>query len=642
MSKETIEFKAEVSQVLNLVIHSLYSHREVFLRELISNAADAIDKRRFEGLTHPETAEVSGAYEIRILSDKDKKTMTIRDNGIGMTRDEVVRHIGTIASSGSRAFLEKLQENQKAGASASARQNSSNLDGSKTPAGVELIGQFGVGFYSAFMVASRVELVTQSASGGGAVRWESTGEGSYSLEETTRDGGVGTDVILYLRDEAVEFLDEWQIRTVIQKYSDYVPHPVVFEKADGKAETINKVTAIWRRPKSEVKDEEYVEFFKYISHEDTDPLAWTHHTIEGSLEFRLLLFIPKKASMNLFREEAHALRLHVKRMFVTEDLKGLIPVYLRFIKGVVDSEDLPLNVSRETLQHNALIPKMQKQLVKKVFDLLEDLAKNNPEKYKDFFREFGAALKEGLGGDFENRERLTELLRYQSSAAAEGERVSLADYVSRMKSGQKEIYYVAGPSREACERSPHLEVLRARGLEVLLMSDVIDDWAVSFIESYKGSKLRSVTRGDLDLSFIEGAPAKEEAPADVRPLLDKIRAVLQEEVKDVRVTQRLAASPCCLVADEGEMDAQMERIMKAMHQETQVSKRILEINPKHPLIQNLKALVEKNPQDARFQLWVRMLYNQARFAEGSEIRNPAEFLLQITELMTEVSAAAVE
>ena len=642
MSKETIEFKAEVSQVLNLVIHSLYSHREVFLRELISNSADAIDKRRFESLTHPEVADASGAYEIRILPDKDKKTLTIHDNGIGMTRDEVVRNIGTIAASGSRAFLEKLKENQTVDAPSAKAGASSSKAGKASPqAGVELIGQFGVGFYSAFMVAERVEVITQSAAGGPAVHWESSGEGGYSIEETTRTG-AGTDVILHLRDEAQEFLEEWQISSIIQKYSDYVPHPVILEKKGGEKETLNKVTAIWRRPKSEIKEEEYAEFYKYVSHNDDEPLAWTHHTIEGGIEFRLLLFIPKKAPLNLFREDSHSLRLHVKRMFVTEDLKGLIPVFLRFVKGVVDSEDLPLNVSRETLQHNALIPKMQKQITKKVIEMLEDLAKNEPEKYKAFFKEFGAALKEGLGGAFDYRERLVELMRYPSTAVAESDRTSLSDYVSRMKGGQKEIYFIAGPSREACERSPHLEALKSRGLEVLLMSDVIDDWTIPYIESYKGSKLRSVMKGDLDLSFIEGAPAKEEAPAEVKPLLDKIRAVLQEEVKDVRVTQRLADSPCCLVADEGDMDAHMERIMKAMHQETPLAKRILEINPKHALIRNLKALVEKNPQDARFGFWVRLLYNQAQIAEGSELRKPEDFLRGVTELLTEASGDAVK
>ncbi len=618
MPKETIEFKAEVAEVLNLVIHSLYSHREVFLRELVSNAADAIDKRRFEALTQTALGDPAG-YAIRIIPDKKRKMLTIRDNGIGMTREELVQNIGTIAASGSKAFLEKLKENQKAG--------------------VELIGQFGVGFYSAFMVADKVEVWTKSASGSPAMLWISEGKGGYTLEETEKEK-AGTDVILHLKNEADEFLEDWRIREIVQKYSDYVSHPIHLEGE--KEEVLNKTTAIWRRPKTEIKNEEYEEFYKYISHDTEGPLAWTHHTIEGGIEFRLLLFIPQKAPVNLFHEESPGLRLHVKKMFVTEDLKELLPLYLRFVRGVVDSEDLPLNVSRETLQHNALIPKMRKQLTKKLLDLLEDLAKNQPEKYAAFWKEFGIALKEGVASDFENRDRVIELLRFPSSKTAEGETVSLADYAGRMKEGQKDIYYIAGANRAACERSPHMETFRTHGIEVLYMTDVVDEWMISALGPYKDKKLQSITRGDLDLSNLGDAKDKKEIEkqqSEFRGLADKIRAVLQEEeVKEVRVSSRLSESPACLVADEEGLDANMERILKAMKRTVEVSKRTFEINPTHPVIANLKRIHEKKADDARLGPWIKLLYNQALLAEGSEIPNPSEMVQGISSLLAEVSA----
>lgn len=624
--KETIEFKAEVAEVLNLVIHSLYSHREVFLRELVSNASDAIDKRRFEALTKPALGDAAG-YGIRIIPDKKRKVLTIRDNGIGMTREEVVKNIGTIAASGSKAFLEKIKESQNASAQG----------------GVELIGQFGVGFYSAFMVADKVEVWTKSAAGGPAILWISEGKGGYTLEETEKEK-AGTDIILHLKADTEEFLEDWNIREVVQKYSDYVSHPIHLEGEKDKDEVLNKTTAIWRRPKSEIKSEEYEEFYKYISHDTQEPLAWTHHTIEGGLEFRLLLFIPQKAPMNLFHEEGHSLRLHVKKMFVTEDLKELLPLYLRFVRGVVDSEDLPLNVSRETLQHNALIPKIRKQLVRKILELLEDLAKNQPEKYAAFWKEFGIALKEGVASDFENRDKVIELLRFPSSKTPEGETISLADYTARMKEGQKEIYYIAGANRAACERSPHMEAFRSRDVEVLYMVDVVDEWMISALGPYKDKKLQSVTRGDLDLSALGDEKAKKEIEkqqSEFRPLADKFRAILQEQVKEVRVSSRLSESPACLVADEEGLDANMERILKAMRRPVDVSKRTFEINPVHPVIVNLKQLHEKKPDDVRLGPWVKLLYNQALLAEGSELANPSEMVQGISSLLQEVSAGAV-
>ncbi|MBP9865017.1 MAG: molecular chaperone HtpG [Candidatus Omnitrophica bacterium] len=621
--KETIEFKAEVAEVLNLVIHSLYSHREVFLRELVSNAADAIDKRRFEALTNASLGDSAG-YEIRIVADKKRKLLTIRDNGIGMTREELVKNIGTIAASGSKAFLEKIKENQEA---------------SKGQA-LDLIGRFGVGFYSAFMAANKVEVWTKSASGTPAMLWISEGKGGYTLEETEKEK-AGTDIILHLKEDADEFLEDWRIREVVQKYSDYVSHPIHLEGE--KEEVLNKTTAIWRRPKADVKNEEYEEFYKYISHDTEPPLAWTHHTIEGGIEFRMLLFIPQKAPMNLFHEEGHSLRLHVKKMFVTEDLKDLLPLYLRFVRGVVDSEDLPLNVSRETLQHNALIPKMRKQLVKKVLELLEDLAKNQPEKYAAFWKEFGVAIKEGVASDFENRDRVIELLRFQSSKTPEGQTVSLADYAARMKEGQKDIYYIAGANRAACERSPHMEAFRSRDIEVFYMVDVVDEWMISALGPYKEKKLHSATRGDLDLSGLGDAKDKKETEkqqSEFHALTDKIRSILQEQVKEVRVSSRLSESPACLVADEGGMDANMERILKAMHRPVEVSKRVFEINPTHPVIANLKSLHEKKADDARLGPWIKLLYNQALLAEGSEIPNPSELVSGISSLLEEVSGSA--
>ncbi len=627
-TKETIEFKAEVAEVLNLVIHSLYSHREVFLRELISNSADAIDKRRFEALTEARAGDSAG-YQIRIKPDKKKKMLVISDNGVGMTREELVKNIGTIAASGSKAFLEKLKQNQQAGANA--------------PGSIELIGQFGVGFYSAFMVAEKVEVLTKSVSDAPAMLWMSEGKGGYTMEETEK-AAPGTDVTLFLKADAEEFLDEWRIREIVKKYSDYVSHPIHLVPEKGEEEVLNKTTAIWRRPKAEIKTEEYEEFYKYISHDTEAPLAWTHHVIEGGLEFRLLLFIPQKAPQNLFHEEGHGLRLHVKKMFVTEDLKELLPLYLRFVKGVVDSEDLPLNVSRETLQHNALIPKIRKALTKKMLELLEDLAKNQAEKYKQFYREFGIALKEGVASDFENRDRVIELLRFQSSNTAEGESTSLAEYSARMKEGQKDIYYLAASDRAACERSPHLEVFRQRSVEVLYMTDVVDEWMISALGPYKEKKLHSATRGDLDLSALGDEKSKKEIEkqqTEFRGLTDKIRAVLQEQVKEVRVSSRLSESPSCLVADEEGIDANMARILKAMKQTVEPSKRIFEINPAHPVVANLKRLFEKKPDDARLDSWIKLLYHQALLADGSEIKDPLEFVRGISSLLEDVSGEAV-
>lgn len=625
MSKENIQFKAEVSQVLNLVINSLYSHHEIFLRELISNAADAIDKHRYLSLTDEKYKKPDAPYGIRIIPDKKAKTLTIADNGIGMTRQEVIDNIGTIASSGSRAFWEGLKDNKE------------NL---------QLIGQFGVGFYSAFMVAQKVTLATRRAGQEeAAVLWSSDGTGGYTIEETELKNH-GTEVTLYLKDDAAEYLDEWKIKEVVKKYSDYVPYPITLKDEKGGEETVNKVTAIWARPKTEITEEEYREFYKYISHDTEDPLVYSHHVMEGSLQYKMLLYIPEKAPMHLLmREDMHGVRLHVKRMFITDDCKEFVPVYLRFVRGVVDSEDLPLNVSREMLQHNAVMTKIRKQLIRKVFDMLDDLSKKDPVKYRKFFSQMGVTLKEGLVTDFENRETLLELLRFQSTRGASAEDlISLGDYADAMKSGQKDIYYICGPNREACERSPHLEIFRKKDIEVLFFADVIDEWLAPAIGEYKGKKLKSITKGDLDLGDLDKDKEKElkDADAGYQELKDTVRALLQDNVKEVRLTNRLDESPCCLVADEADMEMHMEQVMRALGKEVEPAKRILELNPNHPVIKNMRTVLEKNKQDERLKGWARLLYNQALLAEGQPLKNPAEYVKAVNELLTAASTEAAK
>jgi len=615
-AKEKIEFKAEVSEILNLVINSLYSHKEVFLRELVSNAADAIDKHRHLSLVDETYKKPEEPYMIRIIPDKENKTLTISDNGIGMTRDEAVANLGTIASSGTRAFLDQLKEGKK-----------------ET---LQLIGQFGVGFYSTFMVASKVRVVTRRAGTvPPAIAWESDGKGSYTLEEAERTGH-GTDVILYLKDDELEYLQEYRIETIVKKYSDYVPHPISLKKEKGEDETINKVQAIWRRPRSEVKDEEYKEFYKYITHEMEEPLVYAHHSMEGTLEYKALLYIPQKAPVNFYREDMHGLRLHVKRMFVTDQCRDLMPVYMRFVKGVVDSEDLPLNVSREMLQSNPVITKIKKQLTKKIFDVLEELAKNDAGKYNGFFRELGAALKEGLTMDHENRDRIQELLRYQSSfGATDKDLTSLADYAARMKPDQKYIYHISGADREACLRSPHLELFKSRGIEVLFMTDVVDEWSTPALMQYKEKELKSVTRGDLDAGELgeEAKKEKEEADTKYKPLTDAVHTSLKDEIKEVRMSMRLNESPSCLVTDDGDMDMKMQQIMRSMGREFQPAKRILELNPNHPVIQNIQAVLQKDAANPKLKDWSWLLYQQALLAEGAPLKDPAHFVKNVNELL---------
>lgn len=620
-NKEKVEFKAEVAQILNLVIHSLYSHKEVFLRELISNASDAIDKRHHLTLVDENYKKPEEPYSIRLTVDKDNKTLTIEDNGIGLNAEDAEANLGTIASSGTKAFLEQLKK-------------------TKEEDQLQLIGQFGVGFYSAFMVAKNVTVSSLKAgSGEKPVIWESDGEGGYSLEEGNK-AEVGTRITLQMKDDALEYLEDFQIRQVVKKYSDYVSYPICMKDSEGKEETLNQVSAIWRRSKSEIKEEEYNEFYKYISHDFEDPLLYSHNVIEGALEYRMLIYIPKKAPVNFFREDIRGLRLHVKKMFVTDECKELLPVYLRFVKGVVDSEDLPLNVSRETLQQGSVIAKIKKQLTKKVFDMLEDYSKKDPAGYNDFFKELGVAFKEGLTMDFENKDRLMNLLRFETSQSkSEKDLVSFADYVKRMKKDQKEIFYISGTSRDAVVKSPHLEYFKSEGIEVLYLTDVIDEWAIPAMSEYDGKALKSITQGNLDDKNLSESEkkAKEEADTEFKGLKETIRANLQSIIKDVRLSSRLKESPCCLITDDGEMDVKMANIMKAMNQPVPEVKRVLEINPEHTVIKNMKAALESNVAKEKLESWSKLLYSQALIAEGTPVDNPADFVKNLNALLSEVT-----
>ncbi len=622
MPKETLQFQAETQQVLGIMIHSLYTHPEIFLRELVSNASDAIDKLRFQALTRAELTGNDTEFRITLTPDKEKKTLTIDDNGIGMTRDEVVANIGTIARSGTREFAQRLAEGQKAD--------------------WQMIGQFGVGFYSAFMVAARVTLLTRPADGvaGPGTKWESGGDGAYTVEEFEKPGR-GTTVILHLKDEHLEFLDPWRIKQIVREYSDYVAYPIRLRApAEGKKgevaeETVNKSLALWRRPRHEVKDEEYNEFYKYLCHDGDDPLLHVHQTAEGTLEFRMLLYVPRHAPMDLYTRDYRGIRLYVKKMFVMDDCKDLIPPFLRFLRGVVDSEDLPLNISRQTLQANPVVARIRKQLVSSVLGALEKMKADTPEAYQAFYREFGSVLKEGVASHAEQREKIAGLLMFPTTRSPDG-LVSLGDYVAHMKEGQTDIYYLTSLTKEALASSPHLEVFREKDIEVLLMSDPVDEWAVSALPDFDGKKLRSVAQGDLDLGAVAKTPKdqeREKDTGDFQPLCDAWRGELQDDVKLVRLSHRLSGSPCCLVGDEGDLSTGMEQIMRALHHEVHAGKKILEINPTHPVILDLrKKLADKQDVDGGKRR-MHLLYEQCRLAQGLPLKNPAEFVRGVTALM---------
>ena len=627
-TKEQLSFQTEAKQLLKLMIHSLYSNKEIFLRELISNASDAADKLRFEGLTDAALYESDSDLKIRVSYDVDERTITISDNGIGMSRQEVIDHIGTIAKSGTREFFNSLTGDQAKDA--------------------HLIGQFGVGFYSAFIIADKVTLVTRRAglTEEHGVRWESSGEGDYTLE-TIAKPGRGTDVILHLRKDEDEFLNGMRIRNIIRKYSDHITLPIVMKKEEwsqeekkntitDEDETINQANALWARSKNDITTEQYNEFYKHVAHDFEPPLAYLHARVEGKQEYTQLLYIPARAPFDLFdRERRHGIKLYVQRVFIMDDVEKLLPNYLRFVRGVIDSNNLPLNVSREILQESKDIDLIRAGVIKKVLGLIEDLSKSEDEegkeKYKTFYREFGQVLKEGIGEDFSNRERIAKLLRFITTQSDVDEpTISLEAYVQRMKEGQEKIYYVTADSLKAAKNSPHLEVFRKKGIEVLLLSDRVDEWLVSNLTEFEGKPLQSVAKGGLDLGNLEDETEKEEREKETnafQELTEKMKQTLSEQVKDVRVTFRLTESPACLVADTYDMSGNLERLLKSAGQNVPHAKPILEINPHHPMVQRLKNEVEN------FEDWSHLLFDQALLAEGGQLEDPAAFVKRLNELL---------
>ena len=616
---ETRPFEAEVAQVLHLVTHSLYSHKEIFLRELISNASDACDKLRFEAIGKPELLAGDTDLHIDVSVDKDTRTITIRDNGIGMTRDEVVANIGTIASSGTRKFLEALSADKKADAN--------------------LIGQFGVGFYSAFVVADKVTLVTRKAGAESAdgVRWESTGTGEYTLENVGAHER-GTTVTLHLKADEDEFLQDWQLRSLIARYSDHIGFPIRMPvEKDGKAtqewEAVNQASALWTRPKSEIKDAEYQAFYKHISHDFNDPLAWTHNRVEGNQNFTSLLYLPEQAPFDLMmggRDERKGLKLYVKRVFIMDAAEQLLPAYLRFVRGVVDSDDLPLNVSREILQQNRNLEKLKSACTRRVLDLLDKLAKDEPEKFATFWKTFGNVFKEGLAEDFANKERIAKLLRFASTRSdGAAQIVSFDDYIGRMKAGQEAIYFITADGYAAAKGSPQLEALKANDVEVLLMVDRIDDWMMGYLNEYAGKKLRNVAKGDLDLDKLGGASAesRKETEKAAEGVVKKLKELLGDRVSDVRVSTRLTDSPACIVLDEHDIGLVMQRLLKQAGQDVPPSKPVLEINPAHALVKRIES------DTARAADLALLLLDQAQLLEGVALEDPAAYVRRVNALL---------
>ncbi len=626
MSKQTHSFQAEVKQILHLVTHSLYSNKEIFLRELVSNASDACDKLRFEALNNAALFEDAPNLEVRVFFDKDAQTLTIRDNGIGMSAEEAAANLGTIAKSGTREFMAKLEGEQKKDAN--------------------LIGQFGVGFYSGFIVADRITVETRRAGlpADQGVRWSSEGTGEYELETITK-ATRGTDIVLHLRDEeASDFLSTWKLKSIISKYSDHLNLPVLMEKETWDAEkseqvktdeweTVNKAAAIWTRSKSDITDSEYQDFYKQISYDQAAPLAYTHNRVEGRSEYTQLLFIPAKAPFDLWnRDKRGGVKLYVKRVFIMDDAEALLPTYLRFVKGVIDSADLPLNVSRELLQESRDVKAIREGSTKRVLSMLEGLAHSeeaaDKEKYASFWKEFGAVMKEGVGEDHANQERLAKLLRFASTHADEG--VSFADYVSRMKEGQDAIYYITADSLTAAKTSPQLEIFKKKGIEVLLLTDRVDEWMLSHLYEFDGHSLQSVAKGAVDLGKLQDEEEKkkaEEAAEAFKPVLERLKDSLKERAKDVRVTTRLVDSPACLVVEDGDMSAHLARMLKQAGQAAPNAKPILEINAEH-------ALVKKLEGDARFDDLAQILFDQAVLADGGQLEDPAAYVRRINGLLT--------
>jgi len=625
--KETRGFQTEAKQLLHLMIHSLYSNREIFLRELVSNASDAADKLRFEAVSNGDLYEGDADLKIRVNFDKDAKTITISDNGIGMSRDEVIENLGTIAKSGTASFMQKLSGDQKKDA--------------------QLIGQFGVGFYSAFIVADRVVVTTRRAGlpASEAVRWECSGDAEFSVE-TVEKISRGMTVELHLKDDALEFADDWRLRSIIKKYSDHIAIPVVMTKKtsvgegakEPEDEVINTATALWTRSRSDVTDEEYKEFYKHVSHDYAEPLSWSHNRVEGNLDYTSLLYIPARAPFDLYnRDASRGVKLYVQRTFIMDDAEQFLPLYLRFIKGVVDSNDLSLNVSREILQKDPNIDTMRGALTKRVLDMLSKLAKSEPENYSKFWKEFGQVMKEGPAEDFANREKIAKLLRFASTHTETPEQdQSLEDYVSRMKEGQEKIYYIAAENFNTAKNSPHLEVFRKKGIEVLLLSDRVDEWLMSHLSEFDGKSLQDVGKGELDLGKLdteEEKQAKEKVAEQLKPLLDRVKIALTEQVAEVRVTDRLTDSPACVVVAEHDMGAQMRRILEAAGQKLPDTKPIFELNPEHPLVKKL----EQEANDTRFADLAHILFDQANLAEGAQLQDPAAYVQRLNKLLLELS-----
>ena len=626
--KETRGFQTEAKQLLHLMIHSLYSNREIFLRELVSNASDAADKLRFEAVSNGDLYEGDTDLKIRISFDKEAKTLTISDNGIGMSRDEVVDNLGTIAKSGTAQFMQKLSGDQKKDA--------------------QLIGQFGVGFYSAFIVADRVVVTSRRAGSpaGEGVRWECSGDAEFSVE-TVEKATRGTTIELHLKSDALEFADNWRLRSIIKKYSDHIAIPVVMQKPvaideenkdkEPEDEVINTATALWTRSRSDVTDEEYKEFYKHVSHDFTDPLTWSHNRVEGNLDYTSLLYVPARAPFDLYnRDASRGLKLYVQRTFIMDDAEQFLPLYLRFIKGVVDSNDLSLNVSREILQKDPNIDTMRSALTKRVLDMLAKIAKE-PEQYTGFWKEFGQVLKEGPAEDFANREKIAKLLRFSSTHTDNPEQdQSLEDYVARMKEGQEKIFYIAAENFNTAKSSPHLEVFRKKGIEVLLLSDRIDEWLMSHLSEFDGKSFQDVGKGELDLGKLdseEEKQAQEKVAEQLKPLLERVKTALDDEVAEVRITHRLTESPACVVVAEHDMGAQMRRILEAAGQQLPETKPIFELNPEHPLVKKL----EQESNDTRFADLAHVLFDQANLAEGAQLQDPAAYVQRLNKLLLELS-----
>jgi molecular chaperone HtpG len=628
--KETLGFQTEVKQLLHLMIHSLYSNKEIFLRELISNASDATDKLRFEALAKPELLEGGAELKIRVSFDKDAKTVTLEDNGIGMSRDEAIAHLGTIAKSGTADFMQHLTGDQKKDS--------------------HLIGQFGVGFYSAFIVADKVDVYSRRAGSPASegVHWSSKGEGEFEVA-TVEKAERGTRIVLHLKAAEDEFADGWRLRNIIKKYSDHIALPIELPKefhgeekdkpAEVEWETVNRASALWTRPRTEIKDEEYQEFYKHIGHDFENPLSWSHNKVEGKLEYSSLLYVPARAPFDLYQREApRGLKLYVQRVFVMDQAESFLPLYLRFIKGVVDSNDLSLNVSREILQKDPIIDSMKSALTKRVLDMLEKLAKNEPEQYKSFWKNFGQVLKEGPAEDFANKEKIAGLLRFASTRTEDGEQsVGLGEYIARMAEGQDKVYYLTGESYAQVKNSPHLEVFRKKGIEVLLLTDRIDEWLMSYLTEFDGKQFVDVARGDLDLGKLdseEDKKAQEEVAKAKEGLVERLKAALGEQVAEVRVSHRLTDSPAILAIGEQDLGLQMRQILEASGQKVPDSKPIFEFNPSHPLIEKLDAEADED----RFADLSHILFDQAALAAGDNLKDPAAYVQRLNKLLVELSA----